>query len=110
MNFTTVKTAILRNTGQNHAYFQVGQQTCFSHISKFFISMNNPCIYCLSLLVNLTCSLYFFKVFDVYPLPGMTVIPAEGVVPVGGYTELQILFSPNAAMKFDTRVEVCENI
>ncbi|RXM29158.1 Cilia- and flagella-associated protein 47 [Acipenser ruthenus] len=67
VNFTTVKTAILRNTGQNHAYFQV---------------------------------------FDVYPLPGMTVIPAEGVVPVGGYTELQILFSPNAAMKFDTRVEV----
>ncbi|MGH0144520.1 UNVERIFIED_CONTAM: hypothetical protein FKN15_016434 [Acipenser sinensis] len=67
VNFTTVKTAILRNTGQNHAYFQV---------------------------------------FDVYPLPGMTVIPAEGVVPVGGHTELQILFSPNAAMKFDTRVEV----
>ncbi|XP_041127618.1 cilia- and flagella-associated protein 47-like isoform X2 [Polyodon spathula] len=67
LNFTTVKTAILRNTGQNHAYFQV-------------------------------C--------DVYPLPGMTVIPAEGVVPVGGYTELQILFSPNVAMKFDTRVEV----
>ncbi|XP_069034828.1 cilia- and flagella-associated protein 47-like isoform X2 [Lepisosteus oculatus] len=67
LNFTTVKTAVLQNTGQNHAYFQV---------------------------------------LDVYPLPGMMVTPSEGVVPVGGQTELRVHFTPGAVMKFDTRVEI----
>ncbi|XP_043927775.1 cilia- and flagella-associated protein 47 [Protopterus annectens] len=67
LNLLTVKTAILRNNGQNHAYFQVS---------------------------------------DVCPLPGMTIVPTQGVVPVGGQTELKIYFTPNAVMKFDTQVEV----
>ncbi|XP_066563691.1 cilia- and flagella-associated protein 47-like [Amia ocellicauda] len=66
-NFTTVKRVVLRNTGQNHAYFQV---------------------------------------FDVYPLPGMSVTPSEGVVPVGGQKELEVHFTPSAVVKFDTRVEI----
>ncbi|KAM4702008.1 cilia- and flagella-associated protein 47 [Discoglossus pictus] len=64
---TTLRTAILQNTGANHAYFQV---------------------------------------VDVSPLYGMTVTPSQGVVPVGGYTMLKIYFTPQAVLKFDTRVEV----
>ncbi|XP_064167628.1 cilia- and flagella-associated protein 47-like [Anguilla rostrata] len=67
LNFTTIRTTVLRNTGHNHAYFQV---------------------------------------FDVYPLPGMVVTPSEGVVPVGGQAEIQIHFTPEAVVKFDTRVEI----
>eukprot|EP00079_Xenopus_tropicalis_P021661 XP_012813080.1 PREDICTED: cilia- and flagella-associated protein 47 isoform X1 [Xenopus tropicalis] len=67
LGLTTHKTAILQNTGPNHAYFQVE---------------------------------------DVNPLPGMTVTPSQGVVPTGGYTTLQIFFTPEAVMKFDTRLEV----
>ncbi|CAM4444816.1 unnamed protein product [Lepidochelys kempii] len=67
LGLTTCKTAILQNTGQNHAYYQV---------------------------------------LDSNPLPGMTITPSEGVVPVGGHADLKIYFTPNAVMKFDTRVEV----
>nr|DBA33280.1 TPA: hypothetical protein GDO54_000991 [Pyxicephalus adspersus] len=67
LGLTTYKTAIIQNTGMNHAYFQV---------------------------------------VDISPLPGMTITPSQGVVPVGGYTTLKIFFTPRAVMKFDTRVEV----
>ncbi|XP_041438289.1 cilia- and flagella-associated protein 47 isoform X2 [Xenopus laevis] len=67
LGLTTYKTAILQNTGLNHAYFQVE---------------------------------------DVNPLPGMTVTPSQGVVPIGGYATLQIFFTPEAVMKFDTRLDV----
>ncbi|XP_074844435.1 cilia- and flagella-associated protein 47 [Carettochelys insculpta] len=67
LGLTTCKTAILQNTGHNHAYFQV---------------------------------------LDSNPLPGMTITPSQGVVPVGGRADLKIFFTPNAVMKFDTRVEV----
>ncbi|KAJ8350368.1 hypothetical protein SKAU_G00254980 [Synaphobranchus kaupii] len=67
LNFTTIRTAVLRNTGPNHTYFQV---------------------------------------FDVYPLPGMLLTPSEGVVPVGGQAEIQVHFTPEAVVKFDTRVEI----
>ncbi|KAJ7401078.1 cilia and flagella associated protein 47 [Pitangus sulphuratus] len=67
MGLSTCKTAILQNTGRNHAYFQVR---------------------------------------DSNPLPGMTITPSQGVVPVGGITDLKISFTPNANMTFDKNVEV----
>ncbi|XP_078514036.1 cilia- and flagella-associated protein 47 [Lissotriton helveticus] len=48
----------------------------------------------------------YYKVLDVYPLLGMTITPSQGVIPVGGFAELQVNFAPNAVIKFDTRVEV----
>ncbi|KAM3857125.1 cilia and flagella-associated protein 47-like [Diretmus argenteus] len=67
LNMPSIKTAVLHNTGQNHAYYQV---------------------------------------LDVYPLPGMVVSPAEGIVPAGGQATLNIHFNPDAIIKFDTRVEI----
>ncbi|XP_063809558.1 cilia- and flagella-associated protein 47 isoform X2 [Pseudophryne corroboree] len=67
LGLTTIKTAIIQNTGVNHAYFQV---------------------------------------VDVSPLPGMTITPSQGVVPIGGHATLRIFFTPRALMKFDTKVEV----
>ncbi|XP_059580365.1 cilia- and flagella-associated protein 47 [Alligator mississippiensis] len=67
LGLTTCKTAILQNTGYNHAYFQV---------------------------------------LDSNPVPGMTIVPSQGIIPVGGRSDLKIYFTPNAVMKFDTRVEV----
>ena len=43
---------------------------------------------------------------DPNPFPGLTVDPIFGVVPVGGTTELKIHLTPNAVIKFDTRVNV----
>ncbi|KAJ8003687.1 hypothetical protein DPEC_G00150910 [Dallia pectoralis] len=48
----------------------------------------------------------YFQVLDVYPLPGMTLTPTAGVVPVGGWAEVQVHLNPGAVMKFDTRVEI----
>ncbi|KAJ1117902.1 hypothetical protein NDU88_006098 [Pleurodeles waltl] len=48
----------------------------------------------------------YYKVLDVYPLHGMTITPSQGVIPVGGFAQLQVNFIPNAVIKFDTRVEV----
>ncbi|XP_077199055.1 cilia- and flagella-associated protein 47 isoform X2 [Paroedura picta] len=48
----------------------------------------------------------YFQVVDANPLPGMIITPFQGVVPVGGRTELKIYFTPNALMKFDSRMEV----
>ena len=43
---------------------------------------------------------------DPNPFPGLTVQPLQGVVPVGGYAEIKVYFTPNAVLKFDTRVQV----
>ncbi|XP_047187260.1 cilia and flagella-associated protein 47-like isoform X2 [Scophthalmus maximus] len=67
LNMPSARTAVLHNTGQNHAYYQV---------------------------------------LDVSPLPGMTVSPCEGVVPSRGQAVLQIHFSPDSIIRFDTRVEI----
>nr|XP_019960026.1 PREDICTED: cilia- and flagella-associated protein 47 isoform X1 [Paralichthys olivaceus] len=67
LNMTSVRTAILHNTGQNHAYYQV---------------------------------------LDVCPLPGLVVSPCEGGVPSRGQAVLNIHFSPDSVIKFDTRVEI----
>ncbi|XP_076467202.1 cilia and flagella-associated protein 47-like [Babylonia areolata] len=67
VNLTTTKVALLQNSGQNHAYFQV---------------------------------------LDSNPFPGLTVTPVHGVVPVGGSAELRVSLTPEAILKFDTRVQV----
>ena len=50
--------------------------------------------------------IYFLQVVDPNPVPGLSVSPVQGVVPVGGTTELKIHLTPSAVMKFDTRLEV----
>ncbi|XP_042644204.1 cilia- and flagella-associated protein 47 [Tyto alba] len=57
-------------------------------------------------LQNIGYNHAYFQVLDSNPLPGMTITPSEGVVPVGGHADLKICFTPNAKMSFDTRVEV----
>ncbi|KAJ0009340.1 hypothetical protein NQD34_001042 [Periophthalmus magnuspinnatus] len=67
LNMTSVRTAVLRNTGAHHAFYQVE---------------------------------------DVCPMPGMVLSPAEGVVPRGGQTLLNVQFNPDSVIKFDTRFEI----
>ena len=43
---------------------------------------------------------------DSNPFPGLTVTPVHGVVPVGGFAELKVMLTPQAMVKFDTRVQV----
>ena len=47
-----------------------------------------------------------FKVLDPNPFPGLSVGPIHGVIPVGGNGELEVTLTPNAVLKFDTRVQV----
>ncbi|XP_072116671.1 cilia- and flagella-associated protein 47-like [Mobula birostris] len=67
LNLSAMKTAIIKNYGQNHAYF---------------------------------------KVENVNPVPGMTVIPTHGIIPVGGFVCFKIFFHPTTIFKFDTRLRV----
>ncbi|XP_048577373.1 cilia- and flagella-associated protein 47-like isoform X2 [Nematostella vectensis] len=67
LNLTTTKSVSIKNTGQNHAYFEV---------------------------------------VDTHPIRGMVIVPKEGVVPVGGSTELVVHFSPDTIHKFDTHIQV----
>ncbi|XP_054830370.1 cilia- and flagella-associated protein 47-like [Eublepharis macularius] len=60
----------------------------------------------IAILQNVGHNHAYFQVVDANPLPGMVITPFQGVVPVGGRTELKICFTPNALMKFDSRVEV----
>ncbi|XP_070190234.1 cilia and flagella-associated protein 47-like isoform X3 [Littorina saxatilis] len=46
------------------------------------------------------------KVLDPNPFPGLTVTPVHGVVPVGGTAEIRVSLTPEAILKFDTRVQV----
>ncbi|XP_067848879.1 cilia- and flagella-associated protein 47-like [Heptranchias perlo] len=66
-NLSTMKTAILKNDGQNHAYF---------------------------------------KIKNMNPVPGMTITPVQGTIPVGGYVRFKIFFNPATVFKFDTRIKV----
>ncbi|XP_015672831.1 cilia- and flagella-associated protein 47 [Protobothrops mucrosquamatus] len=59
-----------------------------------------------AILQNLGHNHAYFQVLDVNPVPGMIITPFQGVIPVGGRTEIKIYFRPNALMKFDSRVEV----
>lgn len=67
-----------------------------------FFSKAKQNIFCS--IINISC--LCLKVLDTNPLPGMTINPSEGVVPVGGHADLRICFTPIAKMSFDTRVEV----
>ncbi|XP_022089961.1 cilia- and flagella-associated protein 47-like isoform X2 [Acanthaster planci] len=59
-----------------------------------------------AVLQNASQNHAYFQVVDPSPVPGLTVSPVQGVVPVGGTTELGIYLTPGAVMKFDTRLEV----
>uniref|UniRef100_A0A8C5M3C4 Calponin-homology (CH) domain-containing protein n=1 Tax=Leptobrachium leishanense TaxID=445787 RepID=A0A8C5M3C4_9ANUR len=59
-----------------------------------------------AIIQNTSVNHAYFQVVDMHPLPGMTITPSQGLVPVGGHATLRIFFTPNAVMKFDTRVEV----
>ncbi|XP_048459067.1 cilia and flagella-associated protein 47-like [Rhincodon typus] len=48
----------------------------------------------------------YFKVRNVHPVPGMTVTPTYGIVPVGGYVLFKIFFHPTTVFKFDTRLKL----
>ncbi|XP_029458968.1 cilia- and flagella-associated protein 47 [Rhinatrema bivittatum] len=48
----------------------------------------------------------YFQILDLSPVPGMTLMPSQGVVPVGGLTKIEIFFTPIQIFKFDTKVEV----
>ena len=43
---------------------------------------------------------------DPNPFPGMTIGPSHGVVPVGGTADISVTLTPNAVLKFDTRVQI----
>ncbi|XP_046887323.1 cilia- and flagella-associated protein 47-like [Hypomesus transpacificus] len=59
-----------------------------------------------SRLLNTGHNHVHYQVLDVCPLPGMTVSPSEGVVPVGGQVDITVLLTPAAVMKFHTRVKI----
>jgi len=46
------------------------------------------------------------QVLDPNPFQGLMVTPVQGIVPVGGKAELKIILTPNALIKFDTRIQV----
>lgn len=99
----SVRTAILHNTGQNHAYYQVCQHT---RVFAQILTHQRTKIASLSFLSVSAC---LRQVLDVCPLLGMMVSPPEGVVPSGGQAALTIHFHPESVMKFDTRIEVRES-
>ena len=43
---------------------------------------------------------------DPNPFPGLTVSPVHGIVPVGGNATLLVHLTPNAVIKFDTRINI----
>ncbi|KAL8606797.1 hypothetical protein ACOMHN_049626 [Nucella lapillus] len=60
----------------------------------------------IALLQNSGANHAYFQVLDPNPFPGLTVTPVHGVVPVGGNAELRVSLTPEAILKFDTRVQV----
>ncbi|XP_027672760.2 cilia- and flagella-associated protein 47 [Falco cherrug] len=78
----------------------VEQRITFSH-SPMGLSTCKTAV-----LQNIGYNHAYFQVVDSNPVPGMTITPSEGVVPVGGHADLHVYFIPNAKMSFDTRVEV----
>ncbi|XP_040516248.1 cilia- and flagella-associated protein 47 isoform X2 [Gallus gallus] len=76
------------------------QTVSFSHCSLALPTCKT------AVLQNVGYNHAYFHVLDSNPLPGMVITPSEGVVPVGGCADLKISFTPDAKMRFDTRVEV----
>lgn len=94
----STRTALIYNTGLNHAYFKVpphAHRQTQTHTHARAQILNSYPDFVLTL-----------QVLDVCPLPGMVVSPSEGVVPCGGNTALSIHFIPDAVIKFDTRIKV----
>ncbi|XP_009471735.1 PREDICTED: uncharacterized protein CXorf22 homolog [Nipponia nippon] len=95
----TIKLKCFAKLGATKVHF-MEQRIPFSH-SPMGLSTCRTAI-----LQNIGYNHAYFQVLDSNPLPGMTITPSEGVVPVGGHADLQICFTPNAKMSFDTRAEV----
>ncbi|XP_056157527.1 cilia and flagella-associated protein 47-like [Lampris incognitus] len=96
------------NTQRLHCIAKVGStsvQLSEGHLKFGSVPLNLPSIRTV-VLHNIGKNHAYYQVLDVCPLPGMVVTPSEGVVPMGGQAVLKILFSPNAAIRFDTRVEI----
>ncbi|XP_074645875.1 cilia and flagella-associated protein 47-like isoform X2 [Tubulanus polymorphus] len=59
-----------------------------------------------ALLQNTSQNHGFFEVIDPNPFPGLTITPVHGIIPVGGTAELKACLTPDALMKFDTRIQI----
>ena len=53
-------------------------------------------------------SYLYLQVVNTTPYTGMKVFPKSGCVPVGGVSELKVVFQPQSVDKFD--VEVCVDV
>ncbi|KAM6945797.1 cilia and flagella-associated protein 47-like [Aplochiton taeniatus] len=96
------------NTLRLHCLAKVGStsvQLAERHLVFESVPLNIPTVRRVT-LHNTGPNHAYYQVLDVYPLPGMVISPADGLVPVGGQTELQVTFNPSAVIKFDTRVEI----
>lgn len=108
LNMPSIRTAVLHNTGQNHAYYQVPTHIhTRMHMQHCFYT--DACTHQTSKIAYLYFSVCMRQVVDVCPLPGMVVSPSEGVVPSGGQGVVNIHFKPDSVSKFDTRVKVRES-
>ncbi|CAL1538368.1 unnamed protein product [Lymnaea stagnalis] len=59
------------------------------------------------LLHNTGANHAYFQVCDPNPLPGLSISPVHGVVPVGGSAEIRVSLNPDSIIKFDTRIQIC---
>ena len=48
----------------------------------------------------------YFYIENARPLPGMTIHPTSGIIPVGGVTPLSVHLTPSEAFKFDSALEL----
>ncbi|XP_054484324.2 cilia- and flagella-associated protein 47 [Agelaius phoeniceus] len=78
----------------------VAQSISFAHSPIGFTTCKTASI------LNTGYNHAYFQVLDSNPLPGMKITPSEGVIPVGGFVDLKISFTPKAHMSFDKKVEV----
>ncbi|XP_028583251.2 cilia- and flagella-associated protein 47 isoform X2 [Podarcis muralis] len=95
----TLKLKCLAKLGTTSVQFKE-QRITFNHAPLHLTTCKT------AILQNVGHNHAYFQVIDANPLPGMIISPFQGVVPVGGHTEINIYFRPNALMKFDSRVEI----
>ncbi|XP_055888207.1 cilia and flagella-associated protein 47-like isoform X1 [Biomphalaria glabrata] len=48
----------------------------------------------------------YFQISDPNPLPGLSVSPVQGVVPVGGSAEIHVALNSDSILKFDTKIHI----
>ena len=62
-------------------------------------------LYIYSITWNI-CQIFFMKVVNPEPCPGLKVHPKNGCVPVGGVSDLQLCLCPESEALFDTELVV----